>query len=116
VHVHQEDKGLVGASTRVDHRVSVQVRSTLPADAPLVIYDRLPVPADERQEKDLEVQLLESRPAPTRTDRGPHGEALEGGLQWGVELPPGEHTAVEFTYRVTLPARFELDGGNRREN
>lgn len=116
VHVHQEDKGLVGASTRVDHRVSVQVRSTLPADAPLVIYDRLPVPADERQEKDLEVQLLESRPAPTRTDRGPHGEALDGGLQWGVELPPGEHTAVEFTYRVTLPARFELDGGNRREN
>ncbi len=116
VHIHQEDKGLVGASTRVDHRVTVQVRSTLPGTAPLVIHDRLPVPADERQEKDLEVQLLESRPSPTRTERGPHGESLAGGLQWAVEVAPGEHVAVEFTYRVTLPARFELDGGNRREN
>lgn len=116
VHVHQEDKGLVGQSTRVDHRVTVKMRSTLGQTARVILYDRLPVPADERQEKDIEVQLLESQPAPTRTERGPENEALAGGLFWTVELPPGERTVLEMVYRVVLPAKFELEGGNRREN
>jgi hypothetical protein len=114
--VHQEDKGLVGPVTRVSHRLRVKVRSTRPAPSTLVIFDRLPVPADTRQEKDISVELVESRPSPVRTDRGPRGEPLAGGLSFTVEVPPGEHVVTDHTYRVTLPARFELDGGNRREN
>ena len=116
VHVHQEDKGLVGQSTRVDHRLAIKLRSTLGAPARVRLYDRLPVPADARQEKEVGVQLVESRPSPTRTDRDPTGGDLGGGLHWLVDVPPGETTAVEYTYRVTLPAKFELEGGNRREN
>ncbi len=116
VTLHQEDKGLMGQVTRVSHRIRVKVRSTRPGPSTLLIFDRLPVPADARQEKDIGVELVDSRPAPVRTDRGPDGEPLAGGLTWTLELPPGEHVAVEHTYRVTLPARFELDGGNRREN
>lgn len=116
VALHQEDKGLVGQVTRVTHRVRLKVRSTRPGAETLVVFDRLPVPADARQEKDIGVELIESRPAPVRTDRGPRGEPLAGGLSWTVEVPPGEHVVVEHAYRITLPARFELDGGNRREN
>ena len=116
VHLHQEDKGLVGQSTRIDHRITVKMRSTLSAPARILLYDRLPVPADERQEKDIEVQLLESQPSPVRTGRSPENDTLAGGLVWTLEVSPGEQTVLELTYRVILPASFELDGGNRREN
>ncbi len=116
VNVQSEDKGLMDKTTRVDHHIAVKVRSALPRALPLFLYDRLPVASDDRTPRDIEVTLLESQPAPTRTDRDPDGQHLAGGLFWRVELAPGETTVLEYTYRVTLPAKFELDGGNRREN
>ena len=112
-HAHQEDKGLMSHTTRVDHSVVVRVRSGLPDAATLHVYDRLPVPADD--EKDLKVTLLESTPAAQQTDLSPAGEELEGGLRWTLEMAPGAVSNLAWQYRVELPAKQEVVGGNRRE-
>ena len=77
------------------------------------VYDRLPVVDEE--EKNIEVTLLSAQPKPVRDELDPRGEPLEGGLHFIVELPPGEKRDVQFSYEITLPAKAELVGGNRRE-
>jgi hypothetical protein len=40
---------------------------------------------------------------------------VRGGLSWKINVSPGEKQRIEIVYRVTLPAKNELVGGNRRE-
>ena len=112
VDMMQSDKGLVSQSTRVDHHITTRIRSGLDAPTTLVLYDRLPVPADPDDDT-VEVELLDG--APERTDRGPDGARLDGGLRWTTRLPARGVIEVEHTYRITFPAKLELAGGNRRE-
>lgn len=112
VDMMQSDKGLVSQSTRVDHHITTRIRSGLDAPTTLVLYDRLPVPADPDDDT-VEVELLDG--APERTDRGPDGARLDGGLRWTTCLPARGVIEVEHTYRITFPAKLELAGGNRRE-
>ncbi len=112
-HANQQDKGIVSHTTRVDHSVVVRVRSSLGEAATLHVYDRLPVADDDV--KDVKVTLLESTPAAQETDRAPSGDPLEGGLRWTVEMAPGAVSNLAWQYRVELPAKQEIVGGNRRE-
>ncbi|MCB9549498.1 MAG: DUF4139 domain-containing protein [Myxococcales bacterium] len=111
--VVQQDKGLVTHTTHVVHTVTLKLRSTLAAPAAVVIYDRLPVPAPD--EREIEVSLLDADPAVDRTDRGPDDARLLGGLRWRLTLPPQGERTIVWRYRVALPAKAELSGGNRRE-
>ena len=89
------------------------MRSSLGEAATLHVYDRLPVADDDV--KDVKVTLLESTPAAQETDRAPSGDPLEGGLRWTVEMAPGAVSNLAWQYRVELPAKQEIVGGNRRE-
>jgi hypothetical protein len=111
--VAQQDKGLMTHTTHVVHQVTLKLRSSLAEAATVVVYDRLPVVAEE--EKEIEVALLESEPALDRTDRGPDDERLPGGVRWRLTLPPQGDRTVTWRYRVAFPAKAELAGGNRRE-
>ncbi len=112
-HAKQQEKGLMSSTTRVDHSVVVRVRSGISEAARLRVFDRLPVPVEE--EKDIHVTLLESTPPAQETDRSPHGERLEGGVSWVLEMAPGAVSHVAWQYRVELPTKQEIVGGNRRE-
>ena len=85
----------------------------LDAPATVRVYDRLPVVDDEV--RDLDVTLLSSEPALTRSDEDPRGDRLDGGVRWRVPIGPRADARVEYSYRVTFPAKAELVGGNRRE-
>lgn len=114
-HVQQLEKGIMGNTSLIEHRIVTDVRSTRPEPVKLTVFDRVPVPADEQTAKDLQVVLGPSTPPVERTDRGPEGELLEGGLHFKVTLMPGDTMKLEYTYTLSLPAKLDVVGGTRRE-
>jgi len=69
-------------------------------------------------DKDVEIKLTYSRPEHTRYTQvasGERGDPLRRGLRFTVDVPAGDKARIELGYRVTLPARNEIVGGNRRE-
>lgn len=112
-HAHQSEKGMLGGTSQVEHKVITEVRSTRANVVKLSIFERVPV-ADDNQ-KDLVVSPVTSKPNALRTDKGPREEELKGGLRFDLTLMPGDATVVEHSYSITLPAKSEVVGGNRRE-
>jgi hypothetical protein len=110
VRVEEGSAGLLGGSTTVDHHVTIDVASSLGHAAAIEVIDRVPVTSD----KDLEIKLGSFKPAASKLAPD-HGEPVRGGLSWKITILPGEKQRIELTYRVTLPAKNELVGGNRRE-
>lgn len=113
VQMEQQEKGLVSQRSRAAHEVTIQIRSGLPRPATLVLYDRLPVP--DENEKEIEVTLESSSPEPTRDDKDPRGHPLPGGMRFVVTVPANERAKVVYGYVISLPAKTEVLGGNRRE-
>lgn len=111
--VQQADRGLMNQTTRVDHHVHLAVRNGLSQPAVVQIYDRLPTVDEDT--KDIEISLLACEPEPEQTDRDPADQPLDGGLRWTLTVPAGAAAPIDWRYRVELPAKFELAGGNRRE-
>jgi hypothetical protein len=54
-------------------------------------------------------------PASLLYDQVEKGRPIRGGLLWQLELPPAGKAKIEFSYRINLPAKNEVIGGNRRE-
>lgn len=113
VRTKEETSGLIGKTTAVEHRVSLELRSSLTTPCTLRVVDRVPVVASG--ESDLEVKLLPSDPPPKRYSQEERGARIEGGLLWEVELGPGERRELGFGYVIELPAKREVVGGNRRD-
>ncbi len=113
VDVKQQEKGVVSLKSKVEHRVRIRLRSALAEEARVVVYDRLPTPDDNQ--KDLEVELVESSPRAVEDGRDPAGKKLDGGLHWELTVPPGATAEVSYRYEISLPASSEIVGGNRRE-
>lgn len=109
--VEEGSAGLLGGSTTIDHHVTIDVASSLGHAVAIEVIDRIPVTVD----KDLEIKLVSFKPAATKLEASAHGEPVRGGLSWRIQVSPGEKTRIELTYRVTLPAKNEIVGGNRRE-
>ena len=66
-------------------------------------------------DKDIEVKLTYARPEAEKYTQTERGAPLRRGLKWRVEVPPGDKVRIELGYRVTLPAKNEIVGGNRRD-
>jgi len=86
------------------------IRSALDRVA-IEVLDRIPVTSD----KDIEIKLVSSKPTSARITQAERGHPVRGGLAWSITVSPGEKQRIEMVYRVTLPAKNELVGGNRRE-
>ena len=43
------------------------------------------------------------------------GAPIRGGMQWRLPVPAGGKARLEYSYRMTFPAKTEIVGGNRRE-
>ncbi len=112
-HTHQSEKGLMGGTTQIEQKVLVEVRSSRKVPVRLSLYERMPIV--EENQKDVVVSALTSKPPAVRTDKGPNDEELKGGLRFDLSLMPGDLAVVEHSYTITLPAKSELVGGNRRE-
>lgn len=109
--VEESTSGFLSGTTEVEHRVSLEVRSSLPAAVELVLIDRVPVSGDD----DVEVALVSSTPTAERYRQNDRGAVVEGGLRWTIDLPAGGEQDLEFVYRLNLPSKREVVGGNRRD-
>ena len=103
--------GLLGGSATIDHSVTVDLASSLGRKIVVELLDRLPVSDD----KDVEIKLLASQPQPQPYSQADLGQPVRKGLRWEVEVPAGGKAKAEWRYRVTLPSKMEVVGGNRRE-
>jgi hypothetical protein len=112
-HMQQAEKGLMGGTSQVEHRVVTTVRNGRREPVKLHVFDRLPVV--EEGTKDLVVALQQSAPPLVRTDRGPDDRPLPGGHRVVVTVMPADTQRLEHTWTLTLPAKLEVVGGNRRE-
>ncbi len=111
VRADESSAGLLGGSTAITHSVSIELTSSLGREVTVEVLDRVPISDDA----DIKVERLDSqRPAEAFT-QADAGAPLRGGLSWKVPIPAGSKAAVEHRYRITLPAKDELVGGNRRE-
>lgn len=93
------------------HEISIEVRNLLPAPALLEVRERVPVTRED--EKDVTVEVGPVRPPwePFEQVERP----ARGTWRWVVTVPAGGTTTLQAAYQVKLPARLELQGGNRRE-
>jgi len=105
--------GLLGGKITVDHTVTIDLASALGHDVTVDVFERIPV-ADEK-EKEVDVELRHAVPRADRYTQVDRGAPLRGGYRWRVPVAAGGKAQVEYVYRVTLPAKAEIQGGNRRE-
>ncbi|MEZ4306695.1 MAG: DUF4139 domain-containing protein [Polyangiaceae bacterium] len=109
--IEEGTAGLLGGSTTVDHTVTTELSSSIGRKISVEVLDRLPVSDD----KDIEIKLLSSHPKASAYSQADLGQPLRKGLRWEVEVPAGGKAKIEHNYRITLPSKMEIAGGNRRE-
>ncbi|HEY1099871.1 MAG TPA: DUF4139 domain-containing protein, partial [Myxococcota bacterium] len=95
-HIQQAEKGLMGATSQVEHRVVTVVKSTKTEPVRLSLFDRLPTVDDNV--KDITVTLTSSQPPLSRTDRGPDDAPLPGGVRAAITVMPGDTMRLEHTW------------------
>lgn len=111
VRAREETAGILGGDTVIHHEVSIELSSAFATPALVEVLDRHPVSDD----KDIEVEITHSVPEYERYDQAERGAAVRGGMAWRVIVPPGGRTSVVYIYRIKLPSKNEIVGGNRRD-
>ncbi len=109
--VEEGSAGLLGGSTTVEHTVTTELSSSLGRAIRVEIVDRLPV----SDEKDVEIKQLSSSPQASAYTQAELGQPVRKAFKWEVDVPAGGKAKAEWRYRVTLPSKMEIVGGNRRE-
>lgn len=109
--VEESSAGLLGGSLVVDHAVTIDLSSSLGHKVAVEVLERIPV----TDEKDLDVKLTYARPDHEKYTQADRGAPLRRGVRFSIGVPPGDKARIEYGYRVTLPAKNEIVGGNRRE-
>lgn len=111
VQTQEGSSGLLGGSTVIQETIRVDVVSSLGQPIEIEIVERVPVSDD----KQILVERLTTSPDAQTYDQSERGEPIRGGLRWLLTLAPAGNTRVEHSFRITIPAKYELSGGNRRE-
>ena len=68
----------------------------------------------EQLAKDVEVTVVRSVPE-WEAFEPEEQPGFKGGYRWLVSLKAGDQTKLEAVYTITLPFKYELEGGNRRD-
>lgn len=110
VRYREESAGMLGNYRRTHTDIEVEVASSLHRPARVEVLGRLPVTKDP----EVTIELVEATPL-AETFRGDEGDAiLEGGRRQFLDLAPGAKQTAKLHYTVTVGAKLELEGGDRR--
>jgi hypothetical protein len=109
--VEEGSAGLLGGSTQMDHQITVDLASSLGMPVAVEVLERIPVTDD----KDIQVKVIAAEPEPDAYDQADLGVPVRGGRRFRVEVPAGGKARASYTYRIKLPAKSEIVGGNRRD-
>jgi len=107
----EESGGLFRGARRLHTEIDVQFASSLSRAAELEVLGRTPVAGMDG----VEVELVDSKPTAEPWKGDPDGPILKGGLRQVVTLSPGGEATATLHYAITLSARDEITGGDRRE-
>lgn len=106
-HLSEDTVGLLKGTTRIAHRVTIDLASALGYPAEVRVIDRVPKPGDD----EVEVSDVIAAPEATDYDQADRSDPIEGGLSWVLSVPPGGETSIQFEYTVEIPSKRELIGG-----
>ncbi|MFO0572450.1 MAG: DUF4139 domain-containing protein [Polyangia bacterium] len=107
----EESAGLLGGSTVITQHISIELASALGQPITVEVLERVPVSED----KALAVEVLSVTPPASGYSQAERGAPIRGGMQWRLPVPAGGKARLEYSYRMTFPAKTEIVGGNRRE-
>ena len=103
--------GLFGGDTALEHKVEIEVQSNLSRAAQVEVFERVPVSYDD----DIEVKLLKVTPEAETYNQKDRGQIIHGGKKFAFCLEPGQARCCTLEYRITIPSKLVLEGGNRRD-
>jgi hypothetical protein len=107
----EKTSGLLGGALNLDHEIDIEVANNLPEDAQVEIRERLPITREGDEEVKVEVTEVEPPWLKLEQKRRP----IRGAYRWQVTVPSMGKQQLRVHYTVTLPSKYELVGGNRRE-
>jgi Domain of unknown function (DUF4139)/N-terminal domain of unknown function (DUF4140) len=113
-HFKEGSSGLMGGTTTLPHRVETEAMNHLQRPVTLEIRERLPEVAEEAKQE-IKVEIGKVEPAWEAYEPKDAPE-LKSAHRWVLQIPAGESVRTRLTYTVSMPAKYELVGGNRREN
>jgi len=106
----EESAGLLGGSRRIKTEVQLEVASSLPVQARIRCIERVPVAGSDAARVEVGASTPAAEPVTERAD----GLRLDGVYALPVAVAPGGRATATWRYQVTLGAKDELVGGDRR--
>jgi len=103
--------GLLNGSLTLTHGITIELANKLRLPVTIEVRERLPVPAEGQADCKLRIGAVTPPWTDYRQDRQP----LDGGHAWIVDLAAGASQTLAASYQITIPAKSEIIGGNRRE-
>jgi hypothetical protein len=108
---HRDDaKGLVRSSRVLEHDVTIRLTNRLGTAATVIVRERVPTVPETEERATVEELAIE--PPWQRYERP--DAILRGGRQWSVTIEPAQVATLRARWQIVIPAKFELEGGNRR--
>ncbi len=98
----KSEEGIVKSYRRIERRWVIGVRNRHKRAIPIVVYDQLPTPRDER----ITVELLADSTPPTERDV----DGKPGVLAWRYDYQPGEQREIRFGFAVIFPKDLQIGG------
>ena len=109
---NEDVAGMLRGSLTLDHHVTLDLANKLPRAIALEIRERVPVAHETEKECVVKIGAV----TPSWEDYRPTDQpSLPGAHCWRLRLAAGAVQKVSFHYTVTIPAKNEIVGGNRRE-
>ena len=66
-------------------------------------------------DEEITIKVLRTEPRAEKYDQGGRGPMLQGGYRFALDLGPQEAKTCTLEYRITIPTKTVLEGGNRRD-
>lgn len=107
----EETAGMLGGSLHLKHAVRIELHNKSRRPAVVEVRERLPQPDDGVEHCTVKQLAVD----PPWEEWRPMESSLPGGRHWVLTLAPGEQRKLAYDYRIEIPAKNELTGGNRRE-
>lgn len=106
----EEATGMFGGGRRIHTDVELTLASSLSRAITVEVFDRMPVADDDTVSVSLESAEPTAAPWPGDGTETP----LKGGLRQQVHIPPGGEARATLHWHMSVGARYEVDGGERR--
>jgi Domain of unknown function (DUF4139)/N-terminal domain of unknown function (DUF4140) len=108
----EHESGIISSEAELTHNISIEVASSLDCTVELEIVDRIPSPGVNQ--KDIKIEELPGEVKGEKLETY-EGHRLEGGRKFTLEVLSGKTAKLDFGYCISIPAKMEISGGNRRE-